>query len=150
MKINQILQNYNLGVLPDVTNSYGITDKGIRVWLPQINVNPYWKNVLLANDEIIVQKGLTGNPQQKQPTIWDPAVVILRDKPKNPHRKLADKYRPVYSDLNISLTIHAKETLPIAQGNVTTVGNTSWITGFASTLQDAQKKADSYKKEAGV
>jgi hypothetical protein len=95
MTINQALAGESLGTLSfnDVMHGYGVTDKGIRVWLPRINTNPEWHNVVLASEGIIVQKGVSS---KMKTAIWEPAVVITRDKSKKPtvYNRLPDIYRP--------------------------------------------------------
>ena len=151
MGINDFLEQENLGRLSgvDLRHAFGTTSKGYLVWLPQINDNEHWINVVLANDGIIVQlPKIEGN--KKEPGIWDAAIVITRDEdnPKDEYKRLPDRYRPVYRNANISLTIHAKENLPIAQGDVIKIGNNSWVKGFAETVDEALEKEKMYRKKA--
>ena len=132
--INEILRNENLGELPSdgENHAYGVTDKGMQVWLPQLNDNEYWKNVVLASDEVIVQLGLTQSDFQWQA----------------PQRRLSGKYRPVYHNKDLCLTIHANDTLPIAQGTTSSDGAISWLTGFAATAEEAREKEALFRKKA--
>jgi len=136
MKINEILKAHNLGELPDeaVINASGITNIGEQVWLPQINDNDYWINIVLENEGVILQKSKKGRTGRDGNTAWNSAVVITRDKLNNVHKKLPDKYRPVYCNEVDCLTIHAKENSPAAQGAVQANGNIKWVSGFADTV----------------
>jgi len=127
--IDEALEYHGLGKLndEDVRNAYGETDKGILVWLPQINDNPNWLNVVLDNEGIILQKGLKGITGRDGPTAWDPAIVITRDKTNSDYQRLPDEYRPIFCNKDECLTIHAKKTSPAAQGTPKTDGNVSWI-----------------------
>jgi len=150
MGINDFLNQENLGELSgdDFNHAYGKTSNDTLVWLPQINDNEHWINVVLDDDGIIIQLCKKEGKSKKEPEIWEPAVVITRDKPKDIYNRLSARYRPVYRNANILLTIHAKENLPIAQGNVIKDGNVSWVEGFANTADEAVEKEKLFRKKA--
>jgi len=153
MNINDILNAENLGELSDenVFNAFGVTDKGIRVWLPQISKNDYWENVVIDNERFIIQKGLQGKTGRDGDGAWQSAVVLTRDKPDGSYTRLPNVYRPVFCDYNECITIHMQETLPNALVTPPYAGNNiKWFPCFADTAQNARAKADNLIKKAGV
>jgi len=148
--IEEALDYYQLGKLTGkyLNEAYGETSNGILVWLPQINDNEKWFNIVSPNGDFIVQICKKDIKINKENERWEPAVVITRDKQRNDFNRLPDRYRPVYRNSNIFLTIHAKENLPIAQGNMINNGNYSWIKGFANTVEEAIEKEKLFMKEA--
>jgi hypothetical protein len=142
----------NLGILlqKDVRYASGATDKGIRVWLPYISNNDYWKNIDLAAEQVIVQLGL--RRQTGFIAAWDAAVVITRDKQSGvcAYQRLPGRYTPVFYNEAISMAIYAEETLPVAQKTTPLSGSRSlaWVPSFAQNEQDALTKADFFMKKA--
>jgi len=143
IKVNDLLNHYNLGELSgdEFFHASGITDKNIRVWLPQVNINDDWLNIVLDNYGVIFQLDLKNRSIDIQSLIWDPYVVITRDKSKASHKFLADKYRPVYIDTSLFLIVHAKDAPQIAGGKPSIAGDIAWLTSFAGTFDEAVKKA---------
>jgi len=152
MDIKDILNAENLGALigDDYKHAAGVTNEGIRVWLPQTSKNNYWKNVVIDNERFIIQKGLQGKTGREGDGAWQPAVVLTRDKDTDTYTRLHNVYRPVFCYFDKCITIHMQETLPNALVEPKTASNIKWFTCFADTDQTARAKADNLIKKAGV
>jgi hypothetical protein len=151
MNMNQALTKYGLGKLkfPYWIHGYGVTTQKIPVWLPIISKNVRWFNFVFKNKAIIVQKGLKN---QKLKPVWGlPVTVMTRDKSKSPinYDLLSDKYCLVYCDKSKSLSIHEViSTLAMVTNLPNTDRDISWLPCFATTVEEARKKAEEYAEKA--
>jgi hypothetical protein len=153
----EAILHFGLGELKninDIRHGYGITDKGILVWLPIIKDVVNFDNTIIGDFIRSEAVGKDAIDRWELPMLGEQGarhtitkrVLEHGDPPeRRPIRSDytdAGVYWPVLNNITKRISICVKKNNPAAEGTVKTAPGLTWLSGFAENEEQARYRMD--------